>query len=374
MNFQSRIALFCCLVACLLTVSIPLIAEATVGGRLNSFEGKFSVEAPVIPEGYSPNSNVLSETANNSGKAEADRLHPEDNSGEAEGGSNRAPDGTNTENSSYEIPKTVFVEDGGNITEMPLDDYITCVVAAEMPYTFNVEALKAQAVAARSYCLYKRQNGSGHEDSDVCTASNHCAAYTTKNELTDKYGSLNANKIWKKVNDAVKATSGEIITYNGKVALALFHSRSWQYTEASENVWGGSYPYLVSVTTPEEDSVTTVSVSRSDLFEAFSLGDSIAASSAEPASLTSTLNSSQRQDKISYLGKTIKGKSLRSKLKLRSTDFSYVKEEDGSYTFTVHGYGHGVGMSQYGANSMANSGKSYIEILTHYYQGVKVEG
>ena len=190
-------------------------------------------------------------------------------------------------------------------------------------------------------------------------------------ELTARYGKTTASRILKKVGEAVTATAGEIITYEGQPALALFHARSWQTTESSENVWGGRVPYLVSVTTPEEDSVTTVKVSDAELRKLFFGSDAVPVSAGGALRLTSELNGNGRQSVLVYGGVALTAKKLRSLLSLRSCRFEYQRTENG-WLFTVHGYGHGVGMSQYGANVMALSGAGYREILTHYYPGVSV--
>lgn len=345
-----------------MTISIPLISEATAGGHGGQAWTEYPQYLADIPY-------VNAETEKNDIRSEKS----DDESPEKPDEQGKANDENIITEPSNVTEIRVLDSSSGEITVMPLEDYVTCVVAAEMPYTFNTEALKAQAVAARSYCLYKIEHGSDHDGkADACTSHSHCAAYITLDGLTDKYGSNTANKIWSKVSDAVSETKGEVITYKNKTALALFHSRSWEYTESSSNVWGGSYPYLTSVSTPEDDSITTVSVSSDMLRKAFSVSDTVYASSGGSATLTSQSNESGRKQTLSYLGCELKAKTLRSKLGLRSTDFTYDKTSDG-YVFTVHGYGHGVGMSQYGANAMANSGSDYIEILTHYYSGVSVE-
>ena len=354
MDIKMRTSVLCCIAACMLTVAVPLISEATYGGRGGEASNKYEdfLELPITDtKPPLPSEEITQEP-------------PVTSLGETE-----------AEPPAYGGNMTVRVldEKSGEIIQMKLDDYITCVVAAEMPYTFNSEALKAQAVAARSYCIYKISNGSGHNNADICTNYSHCAAYVTEKELTDKYGKTTANKILTKVRAAVSATSGEIITYNGEPALALFHSRSWQQTESSENVWGGKLPYLTSVSTPEEDSVSTVTITEKELNELFNSTYAVQVSNqATSKKLTSKLNSSGRQSSLFYKGKELKAKKLRSLAGLKSCNFEYKETAEG-WVFTVHGYGHGVGMSQYGANEMAKNGYDYKDILTHYYTGVKIE-
>ena len=272
---------------------------------------------------------------------------------------------------SEELTVTVLITEENRVAEMPLEDYVVCVVCAEMPYTFNTEALKAQAIAARTYCIYKIREGSTHEGgADACTDHSHCAAYVSRQELVDRYGETVTKSIITKITDAVRQTEGQILTYNGEAILAVYHSRSYKFTEASKNVWGGDLPYLRSVSTPESDSITTVTVSEKQMRELFSTDAAIPVG-AVSSSVTSTVNDSGRQDTLVLWGKAIKAKALRSAFGLRSTAFEYERSEDG-WIFTVHGYGHGVGMSQYGANEMAKNGQDCYAILTHYYSGVSV--
>lgn len=351
MNIRMKITMISCIAAGVLTVLVPLLSDATNRGRGHA---PLPPEVILLPDTNDADTGDISDspaTPQETADPVTDDREPE--------------------------PPEIFTvrvldADTGKITEMELDDYITCVVAAEMPYTFNSEALKAQAVAARSFCLYRMKNGTGHDGADICTSYAHCAAFITKDGLTEKYGKVTAEKIEKKIGEAVKATSGRIITYGGQPALALFHSRSYGYTESSENVWDGRVPYLVSVTTPEDDSVTEVTVSDSQLKAAFSSDYAVKVSAGGgKAVLTSEKNSSGRQSSMFYGNHELTARRLRTLLGLRSCCFEY-QRVDGGWKFTVHGYGHGVGMSQYGANEMAKRGFGYEEILLHYYTGVAV--
>ena len=372
MDLRMRLSLFCCMAACTFMVAVPLVSEATYRGR-----GGEALR-PSTDTGFVWGDETLpllvpadTTEAGNPPSAET-----EESSETTDGVS--APEGEppSTSENSGDIPFTavaVLNHETGETVEMSLEDYITCVVAAEMPYTFHAEALKAQAVAARSYCLYKMENGLSHEGgADVCTSYAHCAAFVSQDELKEKYGQKIADRILKKVGEAVSATAGEIITYQGEPALALFHARSWQYTESSENVWGGKLPYLVSVSTPEEDSITTVTVTDGELRAAFASSSAVEVSVGTSGRLTSEKNATGRQGYLFYGNKGLTGKKLRSLLGLRSCRFEYERTEEG-WLFTVHGHGHGVGMSQYGANAMAIGGSDYQTILTHYYTGVTVE-
>ncbi len=348
MDFRMRISLFCCLAACVFMIAVPLVSEATYRGRGSEAGKPFDTQIIYVD-------TVTPETA------------PPDEEGSQEPGTEALPP-----DDIAPFTVTVFDTSTGENIDMPLEDYIACVVAAEMPYTFHTEALKAQAVAARSYCLYKMENGLTHEGgADVCTSYSHCAAYVTEEELVAKYGENTAKRITKKIREAVEATAGEIITYKGKPALALFHARSWQYTESSENVWGGKLPYLVSVSTPEEDSISTVTVTDSELKALFASSSAIEVTVGKAGKLTSEKNDTGRQGYLFYGNKGLKAKKLRSLLGFRSCTFEYQKTDEG-WLFTIHGHGHGVGMSQYGANAMAIGGTDYRDILTHYYTGIAI--
>ncbi len=350
MDFRMRISIFCCLAACLFMIAVPLVSEATYRGR--GGEAVKPVTDSVI---YVDVVDTVTEETMAVPDTEAIDTFPFDSE------------------TNESITVTVLDTSTGENRLMALDEYITYVVAAEMPYTFHSEALKAQAVAARSYCLYKMENGLTHDGgADICTSYSHCAAYVSAEELEAKYGSSTAKRIIKKVREAVEATSGEIITYQGKPALALFHARSWQYTESSANVWGGKLPYLISVSTPELDSISTVTISDRELKTLFSSSSAISVSVGTEGRLTSEKNDTGRQAYLFYGNSGLKAKKLRTLLGLRSCDFEYEKTTDG-WLFTVHGYGHGVGMSQYGANTMAIDGFSYSDILTHYYTGVQLQ-
>lgn len=271
----------------------------------------------------------------------------------------------------------VYMADTGNTEDMEIEEYLVGVVSAEMPASFEAEALKAQAVAARSYAVYKKENpGNEHPGAAVCTDYNHCKAYKKDEELRSQWG--NDYELYsEKIRSAVNATKNEVLTYAGEVALTVFHSQSGGgRTESSKDVWGGDVPYLVSVESYEKDTVPGFYSSVSVTFEEFKNVlkkhfPQIEISSAEDiGDLEKSEGGSVK--KIDIAGYEISGKEIRSMFNLRSSCFE-IKTEGGNITFEVAGYGHGVGMSQYGANAMAQDGYSYREILTHYYSGTVVE-
>ena len=342
MSIRGKLTALACAVACACSVTIPLVFEVTAEREAYVTTEKSETAAP--PETSIPITSAEEETT--------------------------PPDTSAPSAEDKKITVGVFLIDDDKVTQMTLEEYIICVVAAEMPYTFHTEALKAQAVAARTYCLYKLFHGSSHENgAEVCTDYSHCAAFISRDELLSRYGEQVTNSITAKISNAVKATEGQILVYNGEPILAAFHSRSYKRTESSLNVWGGYRPYLVSVPTPESDSISNVTLTNEQLNELFSSSSVVECVTAEKNKLISETNDSGRQSVLSYNGRSVKAKLLRSLFGFRSTAFEYKKTEDG-YIFTVHGYGHGVGMSQYGANEMAKNGAGYEEILKHYYTGV----
>ena len=273
---------------------------------------------------------------------------------------------------------SVLFTSDGKVHSMDIEEYLYGVVAAEMPAEFEKEALKAQAVAARSYAIYRMANPtSEHPDAAVCTDFAHCKAYKTDEELEILWKNKN-DEYSQKILDAVYSTAGEVITYNGEVAMAVFHSQTGSgRTENSKDVWGGEVPYLISVASHGEETApnfySTQTVTTSEFKEKLTLAKSGVNFSGgiEIGEPEYSEGGSIKSVKIG--GVRFSGREIRSIFNLRSSCFK-IKECDEVVTFEVTGYGHGVGMSQYGANTMAKEGRSYIEILTHYYSGTQIEG
>ena len=252
----------------------------------------------------------------------------------------------------------------GRVVSLELEDYVTGVVGAEMPALFSSEALKAQAVIARTYAL--KANSMGRTLSD----NESSQSYKDNGELVSMWGG-NYSSYYSKIKDAVNSTNGVYLTYNGNYIEAVYHSTSNGRTEDSSNVWGNSFPYLVSVDSVYDNSNPSFSISKTFSYSDLSskLGFSVDANT-EFNVLGHT--SGGRVSNISVGGVNFSGVSFRSMLGLRSTDFDISKIDDG-VVITTRGYGHGVGMSQYGANGMAKAGYSYRDILLHYYPGVVIE-
>ena len=264
----------------------------------------------------------------------------------------------------------------GTIQDTDLNEYLWSVVAAEMPATFEQEALNAQAVAARTFAL-SNTHKENHPDADVCTDYACCQAWIARTDAETNWGNqavLNGNKI----TTAVADTANMVVLYDGQPIQAAFHSSSGDTTQNAVEVWGYDAPYLQSVTSPEGDEVPDYHSTRVLTDQEFK--DTVLASYPEanlgpdPAQWIGevTYNSGGTVDRIAIGGIELSGAQARNLFSLRSACFS-VEYADGAFTFYVTGYGHGVGMSQYGANAMATAGSTYQDILQHYYTGVTVE-
>ncbi len=278
----------------------------------------------------------------------------------------------------YKTIKLLHV-DTNQIEELNIDEYLYGVVASEMPANFEIEALKAQATVARTYTIFQIINNSAkHENADVCDDFNCCQAWISKDERFARWNAEEAESNWNKIVEAVNSTSGKIITYNGAPINAFFHSNSGGVTESSLNIWGGiDYPYLKSVETSGEDGYTQysseVTFSKEELLAKLKekYQDCEIDFNQENCIQITELTSSGRVKTIKFGNKEIAGTEARTILGLRSTNFTFSINGD-NITFSVKGYGHGVGMSQTGADSLAKSGSNYEEIIKHFYTDVEI--
>ena len=272
--------------------------------------------------------------------------------------------------------RTLRVLDGDTVTEMSFSDYLQGVLRAEMPASFAQDALCAQAVAARTYTYYKMQNGGNHGDTaDICTDHTCCQAFLAKEKAAENWGK-NAERYEAKIENAVSATDGQVMLYGGTPILAVFHSSSAGETWNSGQVWAQDLPYLQSVSSPEGEGVpnyySTVELTEAEFREKF-LAARPEADLSGPASewIQDPVTDGVHVERITIGGVPVSGPSVRSIFGLRSASFT-AEAGDGKITFYVTGYGHGVGMSQYGANAMAEAGSTWREILAHYYTGVTI--
>ena len=257
------------------------------------------------------------------------------------------------------------------VKEMKLDDYLLGVVYAEVPESYSIEALKAQAIAARSYTLYKINNGITHQNgADVCTDYTHCQAWNPA-EKESVYP--------ESITKAIKETQNTIITYGSKCINALYFSNSAGMTESAENVWSGShYPYLKSVSSPGESEFSDFCQVKNFTFDQFiqaieSYSEDITCDADLGVSNIQNIKRSPSGRILSAEigGKTFTGLQIRSIFSLRSSNIYFTQNDSGISVVSL-GYGHGVGMSQCGAQAMAKSGSNYIEILKHYYPGTEL--
>lgn len=274
---------------------------------------------------------------------------------------------------------TLTIQDGDTTEQMTLERYLTGVVRGEMPASFEMEALRAQAAAERSYVYYQLAAGrkDAHPDADFCTDHTCCSAYLSETAAREKWGGDFAP--WNtRVEQAVSDTDGQVVLYNGRPILAVFHSSSAGRTAAAGDVWSGDLPYLVSVDSPEgEETVpnyySTVTFTAAEAKEKLLAAHPELKLSGTPDRWfgAAAENSSGRVETVSVGGTDIEGTELRRIFGLRSACFTVAADSE-SVTFRVTGYGHGVGMSQYGANQLAREGKTWQEILEWYYTGATV--
>lgn len=268
----------------------------------------------------------------------------------------------------------------GETQELPLDEYLYGVVSAEMPASFETEALKAQAIVARTYTLYKIINSNKkHGESDICDDSTCCQAWISKEDRLEKWAEDDRNTYWSKIVNAVNSSQGKIITYEGKPINAFFHANSGGATEAPVNVWGGTgYPYLQTVTTSGEDAYSQydskVTVTKKEFEEKIKNlhSDFEIDFKEEECIKIEEYTEGNRVKTIKVGNLKLSGVEMRNIFELRSANFK-IAIGGNNIKFEVIGYGHGVGMSQTGADSLAKQGKSYEEIIKHYYTGVEIE-
>ena len=286
---------------------------------------------------------------------------------------------TEKENTNHKYSKIKLLHlKTGEIEEVILEEYLCNVVSAEMPVDFEIEALKAQAIVARTYTIYKINNKK-HDNADICDSSSCCQAWISKDDRLSRWEENKREENWKKIERAVNETNGKIITYEGKPINAFFHSNSGGTTEVPINVWGGSgYPYLQMVETSGEEGYTQyasevtlnfdeilnkIKEKYSDIQIDFTKDDDIKI-------LERT--ESDRVKTIKFGNHNLSGVEARTIFGLRSTNFEIEKQED-KITFKVKGYGHGVGMSQTGADSLAKQGKNAEDIIHHFYSNVELK-
>lgn len=285
------------------------------------------------------------------------------------------------------IPVKVYFPQTQKVESIPLGEYLKSVVAGEMPAEFEMEAIKAQFVVARTYTVrrMKQFGGTGgcpdHPEADVCADFSTSQAFVTLDELIQKHGKLTAQSFWRRLSQAQVETAGQVLTYQGELIDALYHAVSGKKTENAAEYFKAAHPYLVPVDdqwgahspkfvsqkrfTPDAFAKALVPAGKQPPVLAVT-----AATKAGKAPVQITARTESGRVKTVKVGDlTLTGREFRERLGLRSADFR-VFLENGELVVETYGDGHGVGMSQYGADGMARAGKKYQEILVHYYKGV----
>ncbi|MFD1852159.1 stage II sporulation protein D [Oceanobacillus bengalensis] len=255
------------------------------------------------------------------------------------------------------------------VEDIPLEDYVAGVVASEMPIEFELEALKAQALAARTYLVNHLLHGNEASEYDVTDTVQH-QVYRSEEELLAEWGSKYTERM-NKIREAVNATKGEILTYKDAPITAAFFSTSNGYTENSEDYWESELPYLRSVESPWDKDSPKYLHQNTFTIEQVETALEIDLPNETPLFLEEARTESGRVKELGIEGHSFSGRDIRDKLELKSSDFT-IEQNNGHLVFTTEGYGHGIGMSQYGANYMAKEGKTYQDIVKHYYQGVEI--
>ncbi|MFE3977186.1 MULTISPECIES: stage II sporulation protein D [unclassified Peribacillus] len=271
------------------------------------------------------------------------------------------------------IDVSVYRTNTKEIEHIPLEEYVVGVVASEMPITFELEALKAQSLAARTFLVKQMLSNSKINlpgGTDITDNIQYHQVYKSKKELANEWGENYKSNI-SKIQKAVEATKGKILTYDEKPIDASFFSTSNGYTENSEDYWGNKTPYLKSVESPWDiqspkfQYQTTIQVTKFEELLGIKLNNDVN---------IGRVISKSKGNRIKFFeinGKKYSGKTIRDKLRLNSSDFTF-KREGNKVIINTKGNGHGVGMSQYGANGLAQEGKNYKDILNYYYQGVTI--
>ena len=281
----------------------------------------------------------------------------------------------------------VKMHETNEIIAMDINDYLRGVLPAEMSPKYDLEALRAQAIVARTYTYKKMMEHTEGEDADICDNYAHCQAFYNKDKIYDiwqKKGYTRGEilEFWDKINQAIVSTQNKIITYNGHIINAYFHASSPEGTEDVSQIWGKeSCPYLIHVESIEDESyenrTSQVIISYGEFANIINCDNSIDGYITEKDANNICINeytTTGRVLNIRIKNIVIPAEKLRTMIGLKSTRFSIeTNNEKNQILFNVIGYGHGVGMSQYGANGMAKKGYNYEEILSHYYKNTKIK-
>ncbi len=275
----------------------------------------------------------------------------------------------------------VYNNKTNEVMVIDFEEYLKGVVASEMPAEFNIEALKAQGITARTYLLYRLKkfpNGQPeHLGAPICTGI-HCQVWSSKDELINSHSEGWYDNYWSKIEEAVESTRGQILVYDNKIIEPLYHSTSGGRTENSEDVFSAAVPYLRSVESPYEGESPrlngSVKITTGEFISKIEsvYGDmDITESNLDEKIVLGEVSEGGKIKTIIIDDTAISGREIRSLFNLNSTNFSFIQNGNQIEILTT-GYGHGVGMSQWGADGMADEGYNYKEILKHYYTGVEI--
>lgn len=267
----------------------------------------------------------------------------------------------------------------GEVEQVNLEEYLCHVVSAEMPADYELEALKAQAIVARTYTMYKRMNKK-HANADICDDSTCCQAWVSKEDRLARWEESKRESNWQKIEQCVNETRGKIVTYQNEPINAFFHANSGGKTEIPVNVWGGgsNLPYLQVVETAGEEGYTQyaseVELTQEEILNKLKekYADIQIDFTKEEEIQITEYTDSQRVKTVRFGNHELSGVETRTIFGLKSTNFEITKQE-GKIKFSVKGYGHGVGMSQTGADALAKQGKTAEDIIHHFYQDVEIK-
>lgn len=282
--------------------------------------------------------------------------------------------------SSPPIIVPVYLSGENKVDRIQLEDYVRGVVAAEMPAEFEPEALKAQALAARTYIVRRWLAGDRSnvpvQEAIVTDTITH-QAYQTDEKLRERWGDQDYETYYDKLEEAVQETEGLILTYENEPIEASFFSTSNGRTENSEDYWEQSIPYLRSVDSPWDKEIApkykeTINLTKTQIVRALGISSSLSAESLVSGLTIMEYSEGGRIKSLKVGGQLFTGKEVREKLQLNSSQFQW-RADGSNVEITTFGYGHGVGMSQWGANGMAKEGRKAEEIVKHYYTGIEIQ-
>lgn len=274
----------------------------------------------------------------------------------------------------------VYLSSEKKTVNMYLEDYLVGVLAAEMPAAFETEALEAQAIAARTYTLkkvktFQSSGNKEHPKAEICTDPSHCQGWLPEKEMKKKWGWMKSWEYERKLKQAVHMTAGKVAKYQKELIDPVYHSTCGGQTENSEEVWTYAIPYLKSVPCKWDGASpkfqNDITFTFSELNKKLGLNIKADSFSAESIQIMAKTNTG-RVKTVKILDKVFTATDFRKRLSLNSTNFTWNVTNEG-ITFKTVGYGHGVGMCQYGANGLAKEGYSPEKILQHYYQGISIE-